>query len=100
MISQLGINFCPILDDFRKKGCGVGLAVFGGRSNSGMECERGEDRFTVETANVEQLNNDGRIRSYEALFDGLKGYEAERERGDAQTHNDNSTQWRLELRLA
>jgi len=41
-----------------------------------LECERGEDRFAVKTTDVEQLNYDGRIRSYEALFDGLKGYEA------------------------
>jgi hypothetical protein len=41
-----------------------------------LECERGEDRFAVETADVEQPNDDCRIRSYEALFDGLKGYEA------------------------
>ena len=56
--------------------------------------------FAVETTDVEQLNYDGRIRSYEALFDGLKGYEAARERRGAQMRNDNSTQWPLELRLA
>jgi hypothetical protein len=27
MISQLGINRCPILGDFGKKGCGIELAV-------------------------------------------------------------------------
>lgn len=41
-----------------------------------LECERGENRAPMKTANSEPSNDDCHIRSYEGMFDGLSGYEA------------------------
>ncbi len=41
-----------------------------------LECQRGEDQQPTETANSERSNDDVLIRRYEALYEGLRGYEA------------------------